>query len=148
MGIEDGTVDLFAFFWANPNEDWRIAVGLEASNMMLVRDNGAQQAELTHFDAASGAMMLSSGNVAMYRVYLGRIDVSNGTAIDVFVNDQVLSTGGTGATRTWYDGVGYARVVVPEPGAALPALLAGTGALRRRRQQTWVHQMGEHHVRG
>jgi hypothetical protein len=44
---------------------------------------------------------------------VGRKEVLGGTAIEVFIDDFVTSTGagGTaGANRTWYDGVGYALV--------------------------------------
>jgi hypothetical protein len=133
-GLSDGTYDVFGYFWADPTNDWRIQIGLDEGNLMLVRDNGAQQAELAQFDPASGAMALSAGGASLYRVYVGRVDVLDGSTVDVFVNDQVLSSAAAGATRTWYDGVGYAPIIVPEPTTTgLVSLLPACVLLRRLR---------------
>jgi hypothetical protein len=131
-GLADGPYDLFAYFWADPSSDWRIQVGMDANNLMLVRDNGAQQAELAQFDPASGAITLSGGGALLYRAYVGRASVTNGSPLSVYVDDQVSSGA---ATRTWYDGVGYAPVVVPEPASVLvPSLLAAYLSRRRHRR--------------
>lgn len=105
-GLADGLYDIFAFFWADPNQDWRIQVGFDPNNLLLVRDNGAQQAEVAHFD---GEVVLTAGSAALYRVYVGRTEVINGSPISVFIDDL----GADLTTRTWYDGLGYA--LVPEP---------------------------------
>jgi hypothetical protein len=105
-GLADGSYDIFGYFWANQTNDWRIQFGLDAANMQLYRDNGAQQAELAQFD---DAVTLASGGAFLYRAYLGRASVMEGSSVDVFVDD-FGSTGTTGANRTWYDGVGYALI--------------------------------------
>jgi len=111
-GLSEGTHDVFAFFWANPSEDWRIRAGLSLDDMQVSRAAFSQQAELVHFD---GPITISDTTVALYRAYLGRVQVVAGQSVDVFIDDAVGSSGGT--RRTWYDGLGYAAVT---PTAALP----------------------------
>ena len=115
--LNAGTYDVFAYFWANVTNNWQIQVGLDQNNMMQVRDNGAQQAELGQFDPASGSIVLASGGASLYRTYLGRASVLDGGFIDAFINDALFNaTGATGHNRTWYDGLGYAAVTMPVPG--------------------------------
>jgi hypothetical protein len=113
-GLADGLYDVFAFFWANPGQDWRLQAGLAANDLSLFRDNGAQQADAAQFDSADPAIVLAAASdSALYRAYVGRQEVVGGAVIDVYIDDLVASTGfgGTaGANRTWYDGLGYALV--------------------------------------
>jgi hypothetical protein len=121
-GLGDGTYDVFAYFWANPSQDWRIQAGLSADNLMLYRDNGAQIAEESQFDPLDPAVMLSAANGStLYRAYVGRADVVAGSSIDVFIDDFSFRGSETtaGANRTWYDGLGYALV------SPLISILAG-----------------------
>ena len=115
-GLEDGMYDVFAFFWANPGQDWRLLAGFAAGDLSLFRDNGAQQAEAVQFDPNDPAVALAGANSsALYRAYVGRTEVIDGSAIEVFIDDFVASTGAggiAGANRTWYDGLGYALVTV------------------------------------
>jgi hypothetical protein len=106
-----GVYDVFAYFWAHVTNNWQIQVGLDVNNLMQVRDNGAQQAELAQFDAASASIVLSSGGASLYRTYVGRSVAIDGEPINVFVNDSLFNaSGATGFNRTWYDGIGYALV--------------------------------------
>jgi len=102
-GLADGDYDVFAYFWADQSNDWRIQAGLAAGSLQLYRDNGAQQAESSQFD---GSVALSGGGGFLYRAYLGRSQVSGGSTITAFIDD--FATGST--TRAWYDGLGYALV--------------------------------------
>jgi len=119
-GLADGVYDVFAFFWANPAQDWRLQAGFAANDLSLFRDNGAQQAEVVQFDSSDPEVVLSgASSSALYRAYVGRREVTGGAAIDVFVDDFVTSTGAggvAGANRTWYDGLGYALVSTLTPG--------------------------------
>jgi hypothetical protein len=106
-GLADGAYDVFAYFWANPAQDWRLQFGMNASNMMLARVNGAQQAEAGQFDPNDPVVTLTgASSSALYREYVGREIVKNGSALSVYVDD--FSANAT--TRTWYDGVGYSLV--------------------------------------
>jgi hypothetical protein len=106
-GLDEGTYDLFAYFWANPSEDWRVQAGLSADNMLLFREQSSQQAEQSQFD--SPVTLAGGGGSALYRAYVGRASVTDGASIDLFIDD--LSTTTDGKTRTWFDGVGYAPVM-------------------------------------
>jgi hypothetical protein len=106
VDLDEGTYDLFAYFWANPSEDWRVQAGLSADNMLLFREQSSQQAEQSQFDSL--VTTTGGGNTALYRAYVGRASVAAGESIDVFIDD--LSTTTDGKTRTWFDGVGYAQV--------------------------------------
>ena len=93
-GLNDGTYDIFAFFWSDVNQDWQIEAGLSENDLMLFRMRGSQQAEAEHFDAAT---TVDEGTRSLYRAYLGRADVSGGNPIDVFVNDST----GSGSESVW-----------------------------------------------
>jgi hypothetical protein len=106
-GLEDGTYDVFAYFWSDNDEDWRIVAGLENNNLIDFRRYGSQHAEADQF-AAIETVSANSNDLLLFRAYLGRKDVVGGAAIDVFIDDWQSLSGG--AIRTWYDGVGYALV--------------------------------------
>jgi hypothetical protein len=105
--LADGTYDIFAYFWSDNDEDWRIMAGLESTNLIDFRRYGAQHAEADQF-ASIETVSADTNELLLYRAYLGRTDVIGGTDIDVFIDDWSTSVGG--AIRTWYDGVGYALV--------------------------------------
>jgi hypothetical protein len=111
-GIADGSYDIFAYFWANPAQDWRFVAGFDTNSMQLYRVNGAQQAEASQFDSAITLTGLNGS--ALYRAYLGRKTISGGSSIDVLIDDWVkVPNTVTGSIRTWYDGLGIALVSLP-----------------------------------
>jgi hypothetical protein len=57
--------------------------------------------------------LTGGGSTALYRAYVGRAKVVNGSPIDVFIDDLTASL--DGRTRTWFDGVGYAPVINLSP---------------------------------
>jgi hypothetical protein len=106
-GLDDGQYDIFAYFWANPSQDWRVQAGFDLNNLQLIRDNGAQQAEASQFDPLDPTVDLTgASSSALYRFFVGRTDVTGGSEINVFLDDFSANT----STRTWYDGLGYALV--------------------------------------
>lgn len=123
-----GTFDVYALFWANPNEDWQVLAGLSQSEMRLFEQNFAEQAAAEDFD---GAVTLTGSTVALYKAYLGRVQLSSPDDIAVFIDASTFSTGA--ATRTWYDGVALAPVEVPEPSAVTILFAASAWACFRRR---------------
>lgn len=104
-GLAAGTYDVFVFQWAHPAEDWRIQAGLSTSDMLVLRQKASQLATPDHFEDSADVTLLG-GSARMYRAYVGRADVPAAGTIDVLVDD----VGGGGVQRTWYDGLGYARV--------------------------------------
>lgn len=118
--LNAGTYDVFAFFWSDLDEDWRLLAGLSQDDLILYRRRGAQQAEGPQFDAT---LVLDEADRSLYRAYLGRVSLTDGEALNVFIDNH--STSDTG--RVWYDGIGYAPVrAVPEPTAVAPLLIGAT----------------------
>jgi hypothetical protein len=98
-----GEYDIFVFFWADVNQDWRIEAGLSPTEMSVFRMQGAQQAEANQFAAT---MVLDEGNRSLYRSYIGRVDLSVAGSVQAFINDST----GSGTQSVWYDGLGYSLV--------------------------------------
>ncbi len=105
--VADGLYDVFAYFWSDDDEDWRIMGGLESNNLIDFRRYGSQHAEADQFLSIE-TVSANSNDLLLYRAYLGRTEVAGGAAIEVFIDDWQTSVGG--AIRTWYDGVGFALV--------------------------------------
>ncbi|MCA9236788.1 MAG: BNR-4 repeat-containing protein [Planctomycetales bacterium] len=111
--LDDGLYDVFAYFWSDNDEDWRLLAGLESDNLVDFRRYGSQHAEADQFDAIE-LVTDNSNDLLLYRAYLGRTEVIGGDDIDVFIDDWQTTNGS--ASRTWYDGVGYALVSSGLPG--------------------------------
>jgi hypothetical protein len=105
--VADGLYDVFAFFWSDDDEDWRIMAGLESNNLIDFRRYGSQHAEADQFLSIE-SVAADNNDLQLFRAYLGRTEVADGSVIDVFIDDWQSLSGG--AIRTWYDGVGYALV--------------------------------------
>jgi BNR repeat-containing family member len=105
--LEDGTYDVFAYFWSHVDEDWRVMAGLDNNNLIDFRRYGSQLAEADQF-ASIETVSADNNGIQLYRAYLGRVQVANGADIDVFIDDWQSTVGS--AIRTWYDGVGYALI--------------------------------------
>jgi hypothetical protein len=110
--LEDGLYDIFAYFWSDDDEDWRLMAGLESNNLIDFRKYGSQHAEADQFENIE-TVSANSNDVLLYRVYLGRTEVTDGTDINVFIDDWQSLSGG--AIRTWFDGVGYSLVSPKTP---------------------------------
>jgi hypothetical protein len=113
-GLAAGTYDLFAYFWSDNDEDWRLLAGLDSANLIDFRRFGSQYDEAGQF-ASIETTSANSNDLLLYRAYLGRAQVADGGSITAYIDDW-QSTGT--AIRTWYDGLGYAPVdaVSPLPG--------------------------------
>ncbi len=108
-----GTYDVWVNFWANPSADWRIKAGLSQDRMMVFRQMASKQVEAG--ERASALTLSGAGNTYLYQAYLGRVQLSAGETLTVFVDDEATQTGTlntlVGNTcRTWYDGISYARI--------------------------------------
>jgi hypothetical protein len=106
-GVAEGLYDVFAYFWSDDDEDWRIMAGLESDNLIDFRRYGSQHAEADQFVSIE-TVSANDNDLLLYRAYLGRTEISGGAPIEIFIDDWSTSVGG--AIRTWYDGVGYALV--------------------------------------
>jgi hypothetical protein len=106
-GLADGTYDVWAYFWSRPGDDWRIRAGFATSDLLVFRRYSCQQAETSRFD---GTVTVLDTERALYRAYVGRRTVANGSVIDVYIDD-FDGAASPGSQRTAYDGVGVARVL-------------------------------------
>ncbi len=110
--IEAGTYDVWANFWANPDEDWRIEAGLRPDSMQIFRQMASKQVMDTyHKDAL---VLAGAGNTFLYQAYLGRVELGTGDTLEVFIDDEAIQTGTEntlvgGVCRSWYDGISYAH---------------------------------------
>lgn len=126
--VAAGEYDVFGFFWANPIEEWQIALGLSEDEMRTFRQDFAEQADGAEFD---GPMVLVGDTVNLYKAYLGRVTLLADGSLPVFVDDSPF--GLDRSTRTWFDGVGIAAVPEPSSVVGLGALAALALGRRRRR---------------
>ena len=126
-GLAAGEYDVWAYFWTDVDERWQLQAGFTESTLQFLDDRLAQLATL---DDLQGAMVVATpnGSHVMYRAYLGRVALDGIESLDVYIDDGL----GAGATRTWYDGIGYA--MVPEPLSIAPSALLLVALLRRTRR--------------
>ncbi|TWU00271.1 hypothetical protein Pla108_12190 [Botrimarina colliarenosi] len=103
-GLDAGVYEVFAYFWSDNDEDWRLLTGLESDNLMDFRKYGSQHADEDQFDNAV-TVAANNNDLLLYRVYLGRESVAAGGSIEVFVDDWTTLNGSL--SRTWFDWVGY-----------------------------------------
>ena len=112
--VADGTYDVFAYFWADIDEQWLIEAGFSEDDMVICEKQGSQQALVEEFDET---VLTSQGtDWALYRAYVGRTEVDSGS-ISVFIDDLEYAVT-NGHQRVWYDGLGYAEVITAVPGDA------------------------------
>lgn len=125
-GLPDGTYTIWAFFWDQVNsasQNWGISAGLNSGSLATYSAPGqpavagasssgvSNAADLTFAaplkveQAWSTTLNLFQQN--LFGVNLGRVTVSGGSAVSVFIDNNLI--GATG-WRVWYDGIGYSRV--------------------------------------
>ncbi len=110
--IEAGTYDIWANFWANPDDDWRIEAGLASDNMQIFRQMACKQ--VMDEDHNTELVLTGGDNTFLYQAYLGRVELEAGDTLDVFVDDEAIKVGPAGTQvgdicRSWYDGVSYSH---------------------------------------
>jgi hypothetical protein len=118
-GLADGTYDVFAYFWCDPAEDWGVRGGFTTSDMLNFNKQSSQHAEASQF---IGSVDVVNSEAILYRVYIGRKNISGGASIDVYIDDYDSSFVNE-PSRTTYDGIGVARVVT----GYIPGDLNGDG---------------------
>ncbi|MDQ3439484.1 MAG: BNR repeat-containing protein [Planctomycetota bacterium] len=124
-GLAAGEYDVWAYFWTDIDERWQLQAGFSEDSIDILDERLAQLATLDELLGAT-TVVTDTGSHVMYRAYLGRVGLDGIESLDVFIDDGT----GAGASRTWYDGIGYA--LVPEPTLLAPLALAGVLLMRRR----------------
>jgi hypothetical protein len=107
-GLADGTYDVFAYFWSDPNLDWGIRGGFTSTDLLCFSKQSSQFAEASQF---SGPITNLGTGVQLYRVYIGRQVVSGGTSVVVYLDNYDSTFSTHIPTRTTYDGIGVAPVI-------------------------------------
>ena len=110
--IGEGTYDVWANFWANPADDWRIKAGLNADNMQIFRQMACKQ--VMSSDHNTQLVLTGEGNTFLYQAYLGRVVIETDDTLNVFIDDEAIMVGTAGLEvgdicRTWYDGISYSH---------------------------------------
>jgi hypothetical protein len=109
---EAGIYDVWANFWANPDEDWRIEAGLSSDSMQIFRQMACKQ--VRDGDHNTSLVLTGGGNTFLYQAYLGRVQLEADDTLDIFIDDEAIQTGTEntlvgGVCRTWYDGISYSH---------------------------------------
>jgi hypothetical protein len=112
IAIEAGTYNVWVNFWGDTDDDWRIEAGLSSDNMQIFRQMACKQVD----DSAhtTTLKLAEAGNIYLYQAYLGRVELEAGDTLEVFVDDEAIFIGTENTpvgdiSRTWYDGISYAR---------------------------------------
>jgi hypothetical protein len=79
----DGTYEVFVTFHGDPKEDQRIQAGLSEKNLLWFGPLFNQQME----------------EPGLYRADVGRVKVSKGQPIEIFLNDRIAANGVAEAVR-------------------------------------------------
>jgi hypothetical protein len=111
-GIEEGTYDIWANFWANPDDDWRIEAGLDPDSMRIFRQMACKQ--VVNGDHNIELVLTGEDNTFLYQAYLGRVLIEDNDTLNVFIDDEAIMVGTAGLEvgdicRTWYDGISYSH---------------------------------------
>jgi hypothetical protein len=145
-GLTPGIYNVYAYFWIDQNgSPWRIRAGLSDSADPLplyvgsnvgttlgsvsgTAPGGGNLPILIATDNATGGTTTTPPGRRVLQVLLGQLaGVSN---LNVFIEDAPPTNGNE---RTWYDGIGYERVI-PEPSSLLLLMLGCLAAAATRRR--------------
>ncbi len=103
-----GEFDVFAYFWSNGPGQWEIRAGLSADELIWFREQGAEQVDTADFQNTEILSVdLSDNQLVLYQVYLGRTSLESNEELSVFIGKGL---GTSQNQRTWYDGIGIARI--------------------------------------
>lgn len=111
-GLEAGTYQVFAYLWSDTNNNWDLQLGLAADALQAFSPTTPGVQSLANMGAGGGLaqegyvppILVTEGNRTLFQVPLGERTISDGEALEVFIDD-LPNEGG----RSWYDGVGVRR---------------------------------------
>lgn len=125
-GLSNGTHAIWAFFWDQVDsgtQNWGISAGLNSGLLTTysapgepaiagATTVGVSNAAALTFTTPMKIQQAWSASLNLYQqnlfgVNLGQVTVSNGSPVDVFLDNNLV---GTSSWRVWYDGVGYQPV--------------------------------------
>ncbi len=122
-GLADGTYRVWAFYWDNTESDagnWILSAGLTSGSLTSYSSpgepavtncttTGVVDADTLSFSTAVKTTGTLNPDRNLFGVNLGQVVVSNGSAINIYIDNEVNALSGSD-NRTWYDGVGYAKM--------------------------------------
>jgi acetyl esterase/lipase len=138
-GMPDGTYTIWAFFWeqvVSTTQNWGISAGLNSASLATYSAPlaghsrpGTNTADVSNaagltFTTPVKVRQASDGSGGflqnLFGAKLGQVTVSGGSAVDVFIDNNLV---GTGSWRVWFDGVGFQRMGGDMDPPANPPLL-------------------------
>jgi hypothetical protein len=134
--LDPGNYNVWVFFWdASGTNKWNIAAGLTSGSTATYSFDGLgttnQTVAASTLSFTTGITTVGLTDRILYGVNLGQATASGGS-INVFIDS--LEAASSGANRTWYDGVGFEAVAVPEPSSMALLGLGGLALILRRRR--------------
>jgi hypothetical protein len=120
-----GTYNVFAYFWSDSSNQWRLRAGLTDSvgelSLYLPGDANVTQfytgSDATVFSSTLGPdpfvtpVMIAEGNRRLFQIALGTV---SGSSVSAFIDDFGAAQT-TFNERSWYEGIGIEPVAIPEP---------------------------------
>jgi hypothetical protein len=124
-GLANGTYAIWAFFWDNTESDgsnWALSAGLTSGaltsysapgepSVTNCTTTGVADADTLSFTTAVKTTGSDGINPNLFGVNLGQVVVSNGAAINIYIDNEVNALISDADNRTQYDGVGYAKMI-------------------------------------
>lgn len=122
--LADGTYLIWAFYWdhvQSGTNNWVLSAGLTSGDLTTYSSPGEPAVAGATTAGVTKATDLTftnlepdgSGNIHLFGVELGIVEVSGGNPVEVFLGNDLV---GGFANRSWYDGVGYQLVAAgPDP---------------------------------
>jgi hypothetical protein len=122
-GLANGTYTIWAFYWDNTESDagnWTLSAGLTSGALTSYSSpgepavtncttTGVVDADTLSFSTAVKTTGTLNSDRNLFGVNLGQVVVSNGASINIYIDNEVNALSGSD-NRTWYDGVGYAKM--------------------------------------
>lgn len=138
--VAGGTYTLYTYFWGSAttgNGQWDIQAGTTSgslttynyANATSLGDGYVNDGLVYNSTDFTSSVLVESGNRDLIQASLGTFVADGSGNINIYINDNPGND-----DRTWYDGVGYELVAVPEPSTSALFGLAGLGLLLRRRR--------------
>lgn len=112
-GLEAGTYRVFGFYFGRGG-GWDASFGLTEAGLAAYPDSGvlANDPSITYAPGEGPASFADGSQIDLLIAEIGLKTIAAGEALELFIDD------GPSIDRTWYEGIGYARVNFADGGYA------------------------------